>query len=503
MTTFVKYLIILLCNILINNAAIYGQLQVFEKTYGTEGKAEFAYEVIETPDNGYIMIGISMNNPNPTNSLDGKIKRVDINGNLIWEQTYTGMNGTNDFFSSIIPKGINYLVAGSRFIYSPLPPWYLKKQFWLIEIDETGSLIQQKNFGGNDDEAAEKIICTEDGGYLMLGFTKTFGTQLGGQDVWLLKLNNELDSVWSVTYDFGGEDNGVDILPINDKYIILVNSCVEDCNTVAGNLGFYKSDSYYLLIDNMGNLEATYSISPGLKNNLKTIKSTIDGGAVIIGATDAVAQNYCPDLWVIKLDENLDTIWTKIYGNPNAYDGGRGIFQQDDGNYFVGGYSQSFVIPEVRDFDCPWVMKLDYNGDSIWSFISGTVNNDGIMNIIQTSDGSIVATGYYELDSKPESLFDLDLGPGKFYLLKLTDITDISSLELNNRFVLYPNPVNEIVYIKTDEDKFELELVDILGQILKSEKDIKTIYIGDLAPGTYIIRIKWNNNLVQKKVLVY
>jgi len=91
-----------------------------------------------------MMVGITMNNPNPNNSLDGKIKKVDANVNLIWEQTYTGMQSTNDFLGTIVPRGNNYLVAGSRYTFSPLPPWYLKTQFWLLEINSSGTLIQQK-----------------------------------------------------------------------------------------------------------------------------------------------------------------------------------------------------------------------------------------------------------------------------------------------------------------------------------------------------------------------
>ncbi len=491
---------------------IYGQNQVFEITYGNTGKAEFAYDIIETPDGGYMMVGISMNNPNPTNSLDGKIKKTDTNGNLIWEQTYTGMQSTNDFLSSIVPKGSNYLVAGSRFVHSPIPPLYLKKQFWMLEITESGTLLQQKNFGGADDDAAEKIIATADGGFLMLGFTRTYGTQVGGQDVWLLKLNSNLDSVWSATYDLGGEDVGVDIMPFNNKYIILANSCIEDCNTPAGGLGFFKSNSFYLLIDTLGNLDTDYNVSLGLKNHFKTIKPTNDGGVIIVGATDAAALNYSPDLWVLKLDTGLDTVWTKLYGNANTYDGGRGIFQQTDSNYIVGGYSQSFVIPGVRDFDCPWVMKLNLNGDSIWSFISGTEDNDGIMNIIPASDGSIVATGYYGLDSKPESLFDLDLGEGKFYLLKLTDslLTTVKKESQIGIIAVYPNPSECRFTLNIPADvpgsRSQIHVYNRVGALVwQSETGHKEVSIdlSTLPAGLYIMRVINDGKVFKDRIIIY
>jgi len=345
----------------------------------------------------------------------------------------------------------------------------------------------------------------------MLGYTRTFGTQSGGQDIWLLKLNSSLDSMWSKTYDLGGEDAGVDIMPFNNKYIILANSCTEDCNTTAGGLGFFKSGAFYMLIDTLGNLDTVYNISPGLKNHFKSIQPTNDGGAVIAGSTDAVALNYAPDLWVLKLNANLDTIWTRTYGDSGAYDGCRGVFQQPDGNYIAGGYSQSFVIPGIRDFDCPWVIKLNQNGDSIWSFISGTENNDGIMQIIPASDGSIVATGYYGLDSKPESLFDLDLGEGQFYLLKLADTlqSGMAYSEAGQSIVIFPNPAYDGFFIEASYQTYMsgsvITVYDVLGrEILKMPltQQKTRIETKGWQKGLYIVNIITKNGINTGKLMV-
>jgi len=503
-------LFIILFYILSFVKVVFAQTPIYEYAFGSNGKAEFAYDIIETPDGGFLMTGITMNNPNPTNSLDGKIKKVDANGNLLWENVYTGIQSTNDFLGSIIPKGNHYVVAGNTYGFSPLPPWYLKKQFWLIEISGSGTLIQQKKYGGIDDESAEKIIATPDSGFLIIGSTRSYDT-LTASDVWLLKTNNNLDSLWSVRYDLGGEDAGVDIMPFNDKYIILANSCVENCNTPVGGLGFYKSNAYYLLVDSLGNMDTVYNISPGLKNHFKSITPTSDGGAVIAGSSDAVAQNYAPDLWVLKLNANLNTMWTRTYGDSGTYDGCRGIFQQADGNYIAGGYSQSFVIPGVRDFDCPWVIKLDQNGDSIWSFVSGTEDNDGIMQIIPASDGSIIATGYYGLDSKPESLFDLDLGPGKFYLLKLTDtlLTNINNEIAKDNFIkIYPNPFSISTTIEFDPivKNADVYIFSSIGQLMQKHNNFSgshyTLYRKGLKPGMYYLKIVAQDKIFIERILI-
>ena len=57
--------------------------------------------------------------------------------------------------------------------------------FWLIKTNSIGDQIWEKTFGGNQGDMGYSVEETFDGGYILLGFTESFGN--GDQDIWLIK----------------------------------------------------------------------------------------------------------------------------------------------------------------------------------------------------------------------------------------------------------------------------------------------------------------------------
>jgi len=81
-------------------------------------------------------------------------------------------------------------------------------------------------------------------------------------------------------------------------------------------------------------------------------------------------------------------------------------------------------------------------------------------------------------------------------------VTGIEKFE-SASFSVFPNPANEKIEIKTDLGKYEIELINIFGQVLLKEKNATEINVGDYAPGTYILRINGENFTSQEKIIVY
>ena len=88
-----------------------------------------------------------------------------------------------------------------------------------------------------------------------------------------------------------------------------------------------------------------------------SVKQTPDGGYIVIGSTESF-----DGAWILKLDQNGDTAWTKVYdsiGSPQDIE-----VDYDSGYIFVGSYDSG--PPTLIDF---LIIKTDENGDSIWSKI--------------------------------------------------------------------------------------------------------------------------------------
>jgi len=89
------------------------------------------------------------------------------------------------------------------------------------------------------------------------------------------------------------------------------------------------------------------------------IEQTDDDGYIVAAWTDSLIPNRS-DMYILKLDEFGDTLWTKLYGG-NEFDEPRYIKQTVDGGYIILGFMVSFE----PQYSGPCVFKLDSLGDSL------------------------------------------------------------------------------------------------------------------------------------------
>ncbi|MHA1686178.1 MAG: hypothetical protein ACTSYD_07165 [Candidatus Heimdallarchaeaceae archaeon] len=183
----------------------------WDKTFGGTGNEE-GYAVTEASDGGYILVGYTA--PYGQNDRYIYLIKTDNNGNKQWEQTFGGTDIQAKGLSVYRTSDGGYIITGSIYISSKGD-----SDLWLIKTDAEGNEMWNKTFGGNNGEAGNSVIQTSDGGYIITGYTYSYGA--GQEDLWIIKTDAEGNETWSQTYGGAKWDCGTCVIQTADgSYVI-------------------------------------------------------------------------------------------------------------------------------------------------------------------------------------------------------------------------------------------------------------------------------------------
>jgi hypothetical protein len=339
----------------------------FAKTYGgTIG--DWAYSVQRTSDGGYILAGY-------TSSFgaggDILLIRTDANGNIIWAKTYGGTDG--DYASSVQQTSDGgYIVAGFTSSFGAS-----LTDFFLVKTDASGNVQWTKTYGGTNYDLAYSVQQTSGGGYIVAGWTRSFGA--GGSDILLIKTDANGNIQWAKTY--GGT---------NDDWAYSVQQTSGGGYIVAGwtySFGAGSDDILLIKTDANGNIQWAKTYGGTDSDFAYSVQQTSDGGYIVAGLTRSFGAGL-DDIFLVKTDANGDVQWAKTYGGTND-DLAYSVQQTSDGGYIVAGLTRSFG---AGWYDILFI-KTDANGNIIWAKTYGGTSRDEASSVQQTSDGGYIVAG--------------------------------------------------------------------------------------------------------------
>lgn len=368
--------------------------QGWENAYGGSS-IDIGNAVLTTLDGGLITSGYSTSFANPVEAV--YVVRTDVDGDTLWTNSY-GAEELREYGLSIIEsEDGSFVIVG----YNSDPMGIEEEDVYFLKIDDQGNQLWQKTFGGPGKDFGYSVIETSDGGYAIIGETESFGN--GGRDIYLIKTNENGDTLWTKTYGGVDRDNGYSIVQtpdngfaiagyiasqgndIKEAYLIKTDeNGVEEWATSFGQSEFvagasvilsdesgfimltYLDFSVYLIkIDENGTQDwakemADLSILSG-----SSLTYTSDGGIAIAGFYDGDAK-------LIKTNANGDVIWTKSYGGILDDDRVFSICGIDDGGVALAGYTQSFG----NGLHDVYLIRTDSLGNVYTNFVKGNVYYD-------------------------------------------------------------------------------------------------------------------------------
>ena len=226
----------------------------------------------------------------------------------------------------------------------------------------------------------------------------------GNSRVVLLKITPNGDTLWKRNYSSGvtgfDDDFAYAITPTPDGNFIVAG------NTTSFGAGIY--DVYLLKINSNGDTlwTKTYGGTSYLgviagENRAYAITPTSDGNFIVAGNTTSFRTGIY-DVYFLKINLNGDALWTKTYYGDW---GARVITPTPDGNFIV-------VCNNGNVDGKVYLLKITPDGDTLWSKRIGLINLQFVNAITPTPDGNFIVTGN-------------SFSPTALYFLKITQNGDL------------------------------------------------------------------------------
>ena len=291
--------------------------------------------------------------------------------------------------------------------------------FLVSKFSFDNTLEWQKTFGGSDDDRAADIVQTLDGGFAVLGYSKSsdidVSTNAGSQDFWLLKISSKGSILWEKTFGFSGEDSGTALLATKDGGFLItgvldVSSSGGEGNAKSTAVNHSGGDYWVIKTDLTGNLEWSRFFGGSFTEIPLGIVETDDHNFIIAGSSDSddfnISNNLGTyDFWIIKIAPTGSLIWEKSFGGSEI-DEARAITTSSDGNFMVVGDTRSLDIDVSENNGAAdvWIVKFSAEGSLIWEKTIGGTSFDTARAIYKTQDnGFLIAGSSRSLDNDFEN----------------------------------------------------------------------------------------------------
>jgi hypothetical protein len=410
---------------------------------------DYAYDIHVTSDGGYIVAGTTFSGDGDVTGYqdngDYWVVKLDRNGAIDWQRALGG-TGLDMAYRVQQTRDGGYIVAGRSQSTdgNVTHPKAGPEDYWIVKLNSAGVIEWDQSLGGTGGDVAKSIIQTNDGGYIVAGYSNSKDGDVthpkGNNDYWIVKLNSAGVIEWDQSFSRTGygDNEAADIRQTTDGgYIVAGTSYSKSGDTITSP---FEGDYWIVKLDSAGVIEwdrlyRAIDLEPGWggwgdqrTTGAKSIVQTVDGGYIVTGNNFFFNGNSYParsiDYWVVKLDSTGGEQWNRSLGGT-GFDEAADIIQTSDGGYAVIGMSNSRDGDVTNPIDLRgypvmtrdyWVVKLDKNGGTEWDLSLGGSGQDEGSSIASTQDGGYIVAGN---SSSTDGDITSPLGGYDFWIVKL------------------------------------------------------------------------------------
>ena len=271
---------------------------------------------------------------------------------------------------------------------------FMKSKFFLISalllifFQQVKAQGWERYYGGDYVERGYDVRPTTDGGFIATGNYDCNAPTLGGCDIYMLKVNAIGDEEWLYIYnDSNRFEYGYSVIEATDGGFIAIGGSDEPGNTGSGRGNIVK-------VNALGQEEwARTTGDSTMGMSLRDIKYAEDNGYIISGIVRG-DSTLGSDVFLLKINENGDEIWRKIFGNGTWVERGYHVQTTQDGGYLVVGFGNDNSVDKTKAY----ILKTDELGNEEWSLFHGEADKRiYATSSTQLDDGSYLITMCYDV----------------------------------------------------------------------------------------------------------
>jgi hypothetical protein len=455
-----------------------GQLS-FEKTYGGIDD-DFGIQARPGANNKYIVAG--MTTDYTTGDFAIYLLCVDQNGDTIWTRTINHPN-QDDIGQVAIPAYDGSYVFAANYYGNPYTNGLLK-------FTSTGdSVWTYQNSGLLNNYSTVAAVQSPDSGYVMTGYSvPSKKNPLFSSHMFIQKNDASGNYMWQKDYITTGFDYGLGIDNTPDGGFIICG--------IKDPPGEDK-DAFLMKTNSAGvkEWEKLYRITAGL-TMAQCVRSVPSGGYVFCGTR--YVEVDIGDVEIVKTDENGNVEWLKTYGG-SLRDRGVAVDCVAGGGYIILGETESFGHGN-GDFDL-YLIRTDENGDTLWTKTFGGPFQEGGGSVYQTPDGGFLVCGYTRsFGSGGADVYLIKTNENGV----VTSMPDVDIRE--RKLAIRPNPARGIVSITSSVPVSSYQITDIRGREMTKGEALEahipvTIDISNYSEGLYLFRFCTETGIFCEKML--
>lgn len=268
-------------------------------------------------------------------------------------------------------------------------------------------LGQQVALGGNGEEEGQYVIYTNDGGYLLSGYSRSGATgnkttpNYGNPDTWLLKLDPNFGTQWEVNLGGSGDESisAIAVDSFGNIFVAIASPSDISGNKTVASLGSYD---YWLVKLSSSGAILWQKAFGGSGADLASSITIVNNEIFILGSSSSDTSAYKSemskgglDYWLLKLDLSGNIIWDKTIGS-SGNDQARSLQVFPNGELLVLGVSNGTISGDKSEerFDASgdiWVVKLSSTGQVLWDKTLGGTSFETTVSACVDDDNVLLA----------------------------------------------------------------------------------------------------------------